>query len=318
MLTQPGTYSVTCTDALLREVIPQFRIEKPLTCEFWCQGLNDSYKITTANNMYLLRIYRCQWQSLAEIRFELDGLLHLQANGVHVAYPIITNNDDYIVSLTTPEGPRHIILTTYISGSEVEFSCPESAPLYAQHMAQIHLYSEQFKTANKLDVKHLLNEPKQRIKPFLTDRQSDWLFIKNSAKKLAICLQEALDKSPDIGFCHGDMHGGNAHYNGIQLGSFDVDCCAIGLRVYDLAIFKWSLKHDKKEDSIWQLFLHHYQQHRPLDNNDLQLIDTLVCIRHIWLIGLHIDIAVAKGWLNDHYFDQKIAFLHEQEILTNT
>jgi Ser/Thr protein kinase RdoA (MazF antagonist) len=312
MITLPVSYSVTCANTLLRDIIPQFQIEEALQCEFWCQGLNDSYKVKTKNNTFLLRIYRHRWRDFEAINFEVEVLLHLQKNGANVAYPIATKQGDYIVKIKAPEGVRYIILTRYADGHELNFSDHYSATLYGQHMAQTHLLTEQFRTSHcrfKLDVKHLVTEPIERIRPFLDHRQDDWHYIKNSAKTLVIQLQKLLDESKDIGFCHGDMHGGNAHYDGTQLISFDFDCCGLGLRVYDLAIFKWSLAVNKADDSTWQRFLTSYQQHRPLLEQDLQQIDFLVSIRHIWLIGLHIDVTVAKGWLNDAYFDQKLAFL---------
>ena len=318
MLKLPVSYSVTCADSLLRDVIPLFQVEQAIKCEFWCQGLNDAYKLTTAKETYLLRIYRYQWRSLEEIKFELDALLHLKTNGADVAYPIATQAGDYIVTLATPEGMRHAILTTYAEGNELDFCNVQSAALYAQHMAQIHHFSTHFKSPHQrfqLDVNHLISEPLQRIEPFLKQRPNDWLFMTDYAKTLAVQLQGALNRSLDIGLCHADLSGGNAHYDGNKVTSFDFDCCAMGLRVYDLAVFKWSLKQNgnKEEDDIWERFLTTYLQHRPLADNDLRLVDTLVSIRQIWLMGVHIDIAVGKGWLNEAYFDQKIAFLREAE-----
>lgn len=322
MLTPPVSYSVICTDYLLNEVIPQFQIEQAEHCEFWCQGLNDSYKVSTSTDTFLLRIYRHGWRDLPAINFEVEALLHLKNNGVDVAYPIATKKGDYIINIEAPEGIRYVILTRYAKGQELSLSEEGSAESYAQHMAQIHSLSETFKAPPerfKLDVEHLLTEPIQRIKPFLADRLEDCEFIESCSKNLQLVLQGMLDDSTDFGFCHGDMHGGNAHLDGSQLISFDYDCCGFGLRVYDLAIFKWALKLHKKDDSIWQRFLESYQQHRPLSPQDLQQIDHLVCIRHIWLIGLHIDIAVAKGWLSEKYFDQQIDFLKTQidEIKNN-
>ncbi|WP_413700728.1 phosphotransferase enzyme family protein [Psychromonas sp. KJ10-10] len=314
MLTLPVSYSATSPQALLDNILPQFQIEQAEHCVFWCQGLNDSYKVSTQNETFLLRIYRHQWRDIEAINFEIQALLYLQKMGADIAYPIATHTGDHIVQITAPEGIRYAILTRYAKGQELTLTEQKSAEVYAQHMTQIHLLSEQFKPTYKrfkLDVKHLITEPLQRIKPFLADRLEDWEFIKNGAKALTLTLQSMLDESSDIGFCHGDMHGGNAHYDGSQLISFDFDCCAIGLRVYDLAIFKWALKLNKKDDAIWVRFLKTYQQHRPLNKQDIKQIDNLVAVRQIWLMGLHIDIAVAKGWLNDAYFDRQMAFLRE-------
>ncbi|WP_022940370.1 phosphotransferase [Psychromonas hadalis] len=317
----PVSYSVTSANALLKEIIPQFKILNVLHCEFWCQGLNDSYKVITTSDTFLLRIYRHNWRTLEEIKFELDALLHVQKKGLYVAYPMVTHNGEYIVSINAPEGLRYAILTRYIQGKELKFNSTENAALYGKYMAQLHLASKQFSSEFqrfKLDVKHLITEPLQRIKPFLKERGDDWAFISNYAKTASLHLQQALNESQDLGFCHGDLHGGNAHYDGNKLAFFDFDCCGFGLRVYDLAVFKWALKQDKKEDEIWQAFLQRYLQYRPLNNNDLAMVDILVSIRQLWLMGLHIDIAIAKGWLDEHYFDQKIAFLREAQQTEKT
>lgn len=311
----PVSYSISCTNALLKEIIPQFKIFNVLHCEFWCQGLNDSYKVETATDTFLLRLYRHHWRTLTEIEFEIDALLHLKENGADVAYPIATKKGDYIVSFNAPEGSRYAILTSYIQGKELTFNGTEHAALYGQQVAQLHLKSEQFSSTHsrfKLDVKHLITEPLQRIEPFLKERPDDWAFISNYAERLSLQLQRALDSSDDIGFCHADLHGGNAHYDGNTLTFFDFDCCGFGLRIYDLAVFKWALKQDKKENEVWQAFLQAYLQYRPLNSNELAMVDALVSIRQLWLIGLHIDIALAKGWLDERYFDQKIDFLRNQ------
>ncbi|PKF61411.1 hypothetical protein CW745_08725 [Psychromonas sp. psych-6C06] len=315
MLTLPVSYSASCPAALLQSIIPKFQIDAVLHCLFWCQGLNDSYKVSTEEHTFILRVYRHNWRSREEIQFEIDALLHLQNNGVNVAAPILTYQNDYIVSFDAPEGLRHAILINYIPGDELDFSQAENARKYAEHMAHLHLKSAQFNSSHKrfqLDVEHLIEQPLQRIKPYLADRKKDWLFIESYAQVLSEKLSKTLNSSTDIGLCHGDLHGGNAHFDGNLLASFDFDCCAIGLRVYDLAVFKWSLQLRKQVDIAWKPFLQHYQTHRSLSNSDLKIIDTLVSIRHIWLIGLHIDIAVAKGWLSEKYFDHKIEFLRNQ------
>lgn len=321
MATLPVTYSVVCTDALLKTVIPKFNIDKPLLCQFWCQGLNDTYKVYTATETYILRLYRYQWRTQQAINFELDALLYLKKKGVNVASPIITNQGDYIVTCKAPEGVRYAILTHYIAGKTLDFSPPENSALCGKHVAHLHLNSAQFSSTYQraeLDVKHLITAPLERIKYFLRDRHTDWLFIESCGKALSKELQKALDKTPTLFFCHGDLHARNVHINDQQLGFFDFDCCGLGLRSYDLAVFKWSLLTENKPLSIWENFIHSYQQHYPLTADELLLIDMLVSVRHIWLIGLHIDIAVAKGWLDEDYFDQQIDFLRQQCVTVKT
>lgn len=317
----PVTHSIICSDALLKNIIPQFQIESPKHCLFWCQGLNDTYKITTANEVFILRVYRHLWRTPEQIHFEIDALLHLQNNGCNVAYPILTHTGEYIVKLEAPEGVRYTILTRYIAGKELDLSDLKTVHLYGSYVAQLHLNSAQFNSSfqrPKLDVQHLITEPLARIKPFLKNRQDDWSFIESYAQQLALRLQKALNDKQALSFCHGDLHAGNAHMDAEQLGLFDFDCCALGLRSYDLAVFKWSLKVENKDLTIWETFLQSYQQQFPLPADELLLIDTLVSIRQIWLVGLHIEIALAKGWLDENYFTHKITFLREQLLLENS
>jgi thiamine kinase-like enzyme len=39
----------------------------------------------------------------------------------------------------------------------------------------------------------------------------------------------------EIGFCHGDFHGGNACQKDGSFTFYDFDCCGWGYRAYDLA-----------------------------------------------------------------------------------
>lgn len=317
----PVSYSVCCTQTLLSDVLPLFQIEQPLECIFWCQGLNDSYKVVTAKQTYLLRIYRYGWRQLEEINFELDALLYLHKKGLDIAYPIATHSGEYTVAVNCAEGLRHAILTRYIDGQEINIDKLEDIERYAHQIALLHIHSEDFSSKHlrfQLDVQHLVTEPLQRIKPFLQDREKDWLFISEYGQELTATLKAALENRIDFGFCHGDLHGGNAHQYDQQLALFDFDCCALGLRCYDLAVFKWSLLLQDKNLTLWNAFIEKYQQYRPLQTQQMTLIDSLVSIRQLWLMGVHIEIAVAKGWLNERYFDEKIAFLRKQRDALQT
>lgn len=311
-VTVGAMYSTLCTQALLTKIAPMFAISNPICCEFLCKGLNDSYKITTENGSFLLRIYRKNWRTKSDIEYELSILNHLHQEGVNVAFPISTMTGEQILSIESPEGERFAIMTRFSEGKPLSYSDPSESALYGKSAAKIHLHSDNYIASHsrfKLDLTHLIEEPLERIKPHLKDNASDWHFLKNYSAKLAMNITNSNSELLDFGFCHGDFHGGNAHIFKGNISFFDFDCCGVGLRAYDLAVFKWGARLAGKEKERWEPFINGYREIRNISDQDLALVDDFVSIRHIWLIGLHIDISLAKGWLNESYFARQIKFL---------
>ncbi len=245
-------YSSLCSQELLSKIVPMFNIPTPISCEFLCQGLNDSYKVITESDSYLLRIYRKGWRTKSDIEFELSILNHLHLERVNVAYPLVTVTGEKIVPIATPEGERFAIMTSFAEGQPLSFDDTSDISLYGKNVAKIHKHSDNFRSQHdrfKVDLIHLIEEPLKRIKPYLKDRESDWLFLKSYASTLAKNIENSQSELLDFGFCHGDFHGGNAHKSNDDFTFFDFDCCGIGFRAYDLAVFKWSARLAKKEES---------------------------------------------------------------------
>jgi Ser/Thr protein kinase RdoA (MazF antagonist) len=90
------------------------------------------------------------------------------------------------------------------------------------------------------------------------------------------------------GFCHGDLHGGNAHRDQAQTQTFfNFDACGMGWRAYDIAVFRWSARLRRKEQERWEAFLRGYTEERSLRTLDIQAVPFFVAIRHVWLLGIH-------------------------------
>ena len=101
----------------------------------------------------------------------------------------------------------------------------------------------------------MIEEPLKRIKPYLKDRESDWKFLSSYASILTNNISSIQSELLDIGLCHGDFHNGNAHVLNGELTFFDFDCCGIGFRAYDLAVYKLSARLVKKEEQSWLPFI---------------------------------------------------------------
>ncbi|NOT84369.1 MAG: phosphotransferase [Methylococcaceae bacterium] len=317
-----ASYSTLCAVELQDDVVSQYKVTNVLSCEFWARGLNDTYKVSTENGNFALRIYRKNWRTQDDIEFELDGLAYLHNKGARVAYPIERKMGGYITHISAPEGIRQVILTKYAEGVALKYETPTDAEKYGQAAAKIHALSSGFESKHhryKLDIRHLITEPIREIQPYLSHREIDWQFIREFSTRLANIITGVSEKNLDYGFCHGDFHGFNAHEHSGKITHFDFDCCGFGLRAYDLATFKWSLRLGKKEAELWPMFLKGYQSVRDISELDLSFVESFVAIRDIWLMGLHMGNAndLAKGWIDEAYVDERMKFLREASEIIN-
>ncbi|MEL6230388.1 MAG: phosphotransferase [Cyanobacteria bacterium J06627_3] len=305
-------YSTLNPSELLAKVIPQYDMPRPKFCEFWQRGLNDTYKLSSGTEDFVLRIYRNHWRTPSAIKFELEALMYLHQKGARVASPVARKDGGFITPILAPEGERYVIVTQYAKGKILKFEEVKDAITFGQAAADIHRRSFGFKSwhvRHTLTLKHLIDEPLESIRLYLAHRPSDWAFLTKLATRFSKLVNEAGVENLDYGFCHGDFHGENAHEHNGQVTHFDFDCCGMGWRIYDLATFKWVIRLLGKEDKLWDSFLAGYRSQREIPDLDLGLIEVFVGIRDIWFFGLNTKNSLAQGWLNDGYIDLHMGVL---------
>lgn len=314
----PVTRSILSTTALSEVVGKEYAIGTPSDCQFLQFGLNDTYVLNTTAEAYIVRIYRKGWRSLSDIQYELDALLFLQNAGVRVSAPIQRVDERFVGTVYAPEGERFMVLFSYAPGRGLTYDSKyeDAACSYGKIAAQIHTVTEKFNTPHRrvpLDLEHLIDSPIRSIQPMLVHRQEDWEYLQAFTEKLRRQVAK-LAGGLEEGFCHGDLHWGNAHVQEDRtLTLFDFDCCGMGWRSYDLAVFRWAARLRKKEAEQWPAFLRGYQEARTIREIELQAIPYFVALRQVWLMGLHVGNRqdFGMGWMNDTYFDQAITFLRE-------
>ena len=313
MLNIGASYSTLSSADLLEHVVSQYCVDNPISCEFWHRGINDSYKVKSKDESYILRIYRKDWRTLSEINFEVDALNYLHDKGANVSSPVKRLDDGYVTPLNTPEGLRYALITSFAEGEELSYDDVQDAYLYGVNVADIHSLSAGFSSEHsrfELDHIHLLSEPLEYIRPFLTHRPECWMFMERFGALLLDVINTD-QKSVDYGLCHGDFHGWNAHNFSNTLTFFDFDCCGYGWRAYDIAVFRWDARLEGKESERWEAFVKGYKTKREISDIDLKLTTAFLAVRDIWLMGLHMGNSkdFGRGWLDDSYIDKRIKFL---------
>ncbi|MEA5466245.1 phosphotransferase enzyme family protein [Leptothoe sp. PORK10 BA2] len=309
-----AAYSTLSPAALLTKVVPQYDIPSPTACEFWHRGLNDTYKLSSEKENFILRVYCRNWRTKSAIQFELEALLYLHQKGATVAIPVERKVGGFITSILAPEGERYVMITRYATGEILKFTEAENAITFGQAVADVHHCSSGFQSSSvrhTLDLNHLMDQPLMSIQPYLAHRPSDWEFLQGLVSRISSLVREVGINNLDYGFCHGDCHGENAHVHHGNVTHFDFDCCGYGWRIYDLATFKWVIRLLGKEEMLWSGFLAGYRSVREMSEVDLSLVEPFVAMRDIWYFGLNTANSLAKGRLNDGYIDVHMDFLRD-------
>ena len=227
----PVTHSTLSIAALSDVVATEYAIGLPIECQFFLMGVNDTYLLKTNATTYVLRIYRRGWRSLSEIQYELDILLFLRKAGIGVSAPIQRKDGQCIGTIHAPEGERYMVLFTYAHGREATYAAKdtEAAYAYGTLAARIHYATETFQSLHQraaLDLEHLIDTPLCSIEAMLTHRPEDWEYLQAFTQKLRQQVMQLPLSRLEQGFCHGDLHWGNARIqDDDRLTLFDFDCC---------------------------------------------------------------------------------------------
>jgi len=319
----PATDSIVSAHALLEQVLPLYDLGIISRCRLHHRGLNDTYKVESKaeGETYFLRVYRAGWRSRDEIEAELAILLHLAQEGASVSTPISRKDRQLLTPLDCVEGRRWAVLFTPASGHEVGNSFTDDlAGLYGAAVATIHDAADSFEGRRPrpaLDLAELLERPLRLLTSMIAHRPGDVVYVNGLGDRLRKRIEGTADL--EVGFCHGDLHGGNACEARGTFTFYDFDCCGWGYRAYDLAVFPWgfAVRRDKTErvKAMGRAFLKGYARRRALGPADVDAMSAFVAIRQIWLMGVHIGLGdrFGWGWMTDRYFDGQLNMLRDWE-----
>ncbi|HYH80880.1 MAG TPA: phosphotransferase [Longimicrobium sp.] len=290
----PVTSSVLSSPAILAEVLPAYDVEAT-ACRLLSRGMNDTYDVRTAGARYVIRAYRVG-RTVPEVLYELDALLHLHARGIPVAPPVARRDGALVATVTAPEGERHLVLFPFIAGKPLT---PDDVAAYGGLVARIHAASDDFASRHprfELDLRHLVDEPLEAIRPHLDGRAEDWEYLAALARRLRERLRDLPVERLDRGLCHGDINWSNVHVGADRAPAMlDFDCCGTGWRAYDVAIFRWLARTRDAEQTLWADFLRGYEAVRPLAEIELRATDVFVALRHLWAMGNNVLTGENRG-----------------------
>jgi Ser/Thr protein kinase RdoA (MazF antagonist) len=311
-------YSTFSSGAIKQLIVSHYDLDDSVECTLFSRGLNDTYLLSARDRQFALRLYRSRWRTRAAVMGEVAALLHISAKGVPVATPIARSDGELVTDVDAPEGPRWAVLFDWVNGDEPIYRNATHAQLYGRLAAQLHIAGDDLPsgaTRSPLDLNYLLERPLASLRPAMKSRPLLAARFDALADRVRARLEGAKDQLWDWGFCHGDLHCGNAHVDGEHLSLYDFDCCGPGWRLYDLATYRWAARVRQFEEGAWKPFSEAYLQVRPAVASTLDLVPLFVILRHIWLQGYYVWNSVEAGvsFQSDGYFSYLVTFCEQIE-----
>jgi len=307
------SYSRLSSESILQLLIQHYELSNPVTCQYYVFGLHDNYLIESDNKKYIFRIYRNDWRTEQQVKFELELLNYLGNVSANVATPIQNKSSELSFEITTPEGNRIAALFNYAKGNAVENITIEQSTLLGVSVAKLHELSNQFKTDYKrpiLDMDYLVDRSLGIIKPFISNEQMIYLrSIQTSLNKNTVSLNKT---STDYGICIGDVNLSNFHITDKNcITHFDFDQCGYGYRVFDIAKFYSTLHSYDSKSEIKTAFIQGYQQIRILTELEYSKIAYLEIASIIWVLSIHVSNVNKIGYqyLEKPFWDKRMKLI---------
>ncbi len=307
-------------DAIADHLADTYSLEKDVRCDFFRQGINDTYSVRVNGTHYFLRIYRHGWRTAAQVSAETDLLTRLGQAGLPVSLPVADRSGRMVQEWAAPEGVRFVLLFTAAPGEICKDTAVSQSRLLGMLTARLHNLTEKWEvydTRPSYDVSYFLEQPLTYIKNVFGKHTEEMHFIHELSNKLADWLENQPCTAPFSGLCHGDLHPENVHFTEDgQATLFDFDCFGYGCRAYDLATFLWSrylfASSEQKRQRTWLAFLDGYEQERPLPLDTIPAVLRFVVLRQLWVMGMHTGpfaLHYGRRWLDEKYVTKHFGLL---------
>lgn len=308
------TYSRLSAQYVASLASQHYEFSAPLTCHFYVLGLHDNYLLACGAQKFILRIYRNDWRTEEDARFELDLLTFLGNQAAPVAAPLRTKSGKLLFSIDCPEGSRVAAVFHFADGEAPgnDLSAEQST-LLGRAIARIHLAADTFSTPYHrpiLDLPLLFDHSLTAIGPFVEPHTRDYL---GSLRNWLSSNLADLSRTPGIfGICIGDVNPNNFHINELhQLTVFDFDQCGLGFRAFEIGKFISAVHPLKSKDGIVTAFIDGYQQVRKLSQTEIAAIPYFEIVSVIWVMAinaLNVDRTGLK-FLDKPFWDRRVAIV---------
>ncbi|MGD8108627.1 serine/threonine protein kinase [Pantoea sp. FN0302] len=265
---------------------------------------------------YVVKFYRPQRWSRAQIEEEHQFALELQQDEVPLAAPLILNGS----TLQQHDGFWFAVFPS-LGGRQYETDNDDQLESVGRFLGRIHQTGERklFTARPDIGLQEYIEEPAQILQECRLIPSSLRNDLNTSIAALRSTLQTYWHCSWTPLRLHGDCHPGNILWRDGPL-FVDLDDARNGPAVQDL----WMLiSGDRQQQRIqWDILLEAYGEYRDFDINELSLIEPLRAMRMVyylaWIVRRWQDPAFPRSfpWMTEEdFWRRQIASFREQNTV---
>lgn len=255
---------------------------------------NTTFKVATQNNDYALRIYRHNKHSIREIESELIWSTSiLNKTDLTIPSSILTKHNSLFTTSTAPgiSEPRCCVLFQWLPGRFIKTKFTnKTIKQVGEFLAKLHNFSQQF--VPPPGFKRPIWDEDGLLGSFPIDlpiknevfSPSDRKVLDSAALQIRKDIAKLDQKGESFGLIHGDLHFGNCKFHQGKIQVFDLDDCAWGYYLFDLAIVLYYLRRLENFDALQTSLLIGYQTVKSLPQQYEFCLEAMMAARRLHLM----------------------------------
>ncbi len=286
---------------------------------------SDVYQVTDRDRAWFLKVYRSTETDTRRALASVGALDQLSRHGFSAPQPLQTSGGASFVALQAVEGERIAYLYPAIHGREPIETNPNDAYRFGTTAAKMHLLMDTIVLPESLTFigyDYLFGRYLRGLEQLLPQENRAIQFLRTLARALWDELNQRLPmSSPQFGFCHGDLHTGNAVVTDSgRIFLLDFDACGFGWRAMDIGTYyvtyDWmglDEESQRKRRQVLSYFLEGYNTIRPITEEEQQSLDLFMAIRHFELLGIGMYRVPFTGsnWVNREQLHAYVEWFRE-------
>jgi Ser/Thr protein kinase RdoA (MazF antagonist) len=281
------------------QVVTQFPL-KNYELSFIHHGENATFKITTPQKNYLLRLHRNGYHTQPAILEELKWLAKLsEESDIPVQRPLLSRSGHFVERQAGHGTPARFCSVLEWQSGRIRFKKIGPKGFYAigELTARLHLSAAKLKTRhrNYWSADGLLGREAKLgslfdLKGVLSS--GDYSELEKCRRMVHAHIAKYQKRNPHkMSLIHADLHFGNILWECGTVKPIDFDDCGLGFQPMDLAVTLISSSNLFKDKGIKQSRLatealfEGYSRHLNLSNEDLATIPYFVLTRKLAMVG---------------------------------
>lgn len=234
-------------------------------------GFNDSvYEVKVNNESFIIKFFLPSQTNKSLIRGELNWINYLAENGMNVAKPVFSLQDNLIEEVKENNTLYYYVIFEKVGGDFIDEKDWEKDLIvkWGRAMGKMHNLAKSYVVSTVGKIKDwkttdILINPPREVSDSILEKWEEYV---EKLKSFPTCKE-------CYGIIHNDLHQGNLYFDNGEIQLFDFEDCEYNWFIYDISI---SLYHaiqgislNQKEDNLnfATKFMKNFMQGYRLENN---------------------------------------------------